>query len=194
MGSPRVLGSGDGASGGIVEEVGILAQAAPEAKALAGIVALVDEVALGRVGSVALLQSQGGALPSLGLEAAVLAQAKLDALAEAAEEGGLVGGRPAEARSPPVAVDAGGSRSLPLWAEHIDVFLRHLKKRTPGAGLDILGKGGEDLPGGRGRRAKKNKRVGKMDARPTMASAGSKQPLETTAQDGRMKRERREML
>lgn len=123
MHSPRILGRRDSLGDGIIQKVGILAQSPPESKALPRVVALVDEMALGRVRAVALLQGQGGALPGLGLEAAVLAQAELDALAEAAEEGGLVGGGPAEARGSSVAVDAGGRQAI--GTEHVVVVFGH---------------------------------------------------------------------
>lgn len=124
MCGPGLLGGGDGSRDGVVEELGVFAQATPQAKALPGIVALVDQVALGGIGAVALLQGLGGAFPGLGLEAAVLAQAQLDALAQAAEEGGLVGGGPAEARRSAIAVDTGGG-GLAVGAEHVAVVLGH---------------------------------------------------------------------
>lgn len=108
---------------GAVQEFGVFSQAPPQSKSLAGIVALVDQVALGRIGAVVLLEGLGGALPRLGLEAAVLSHAQLHALAQAAEKGGLVGGRPAESRRPAVAIDTAGP--LSVLAAEVDVVFRH---------------------------------------------------------------------
>jgi hypothetical protein len=71
----------------------------------------------------ALLQGDGGALPGLGLEGGVLAETKLDALAETAEEGGFVCGSPAEARRSSIAVDSGWG--LTVGAEDIGVVFGH---------------------------------------------------------------------
>lgn len=120
---PCLLGRRHSPRLGVVQELRVLSQASPQPEPLAGIVALVDQVALGRVGAVMLLQGLGGALPRLGLEAAVLPHAQLHALAQAAEEGGLVGGRPAEPRRPAVAIDAAGPLSV---AGEVDVVFRHL--------------------------------------------------------------------
>ena len=124
---PCLLGSRNGPGDGVVQEVRILAQPPPQPEPLASIVALVYEVALGRVGAVGGLEGGGGALPGLCLEAAVLAQAKLDAVAQAAEEGGLVGGRPAEAWGTAVAIDAGGCGGV--GAEGIALLVGHVGKR-----------------------------------------------------------------
>lgn len=70
-----------------------------------------------------LLEGLGGAFPRLGLEAAVLSHAQLHALAQAAEEGGLVGGRPAKPRRPAVAIDTAGP--LSILADEVDVVFRH---------------------------------------------------------------------
>lgn len=145
---PGLLGGGDGSRDGVVEELGVLAQATPQAKALPGIVALVDQVALGGIGAVALLQGLGGAFPGLGLEAAVLAQAQLDALAQAAEEGGLVGGGPAEARRSAIAVDTGGG-GLAVGAEHVAVVLGHGRESQLGL---VEEKDGDEEEGGMRRR------------------------------------------
>lgn len=87
---------------GVVEKVAIFAQAPPQAELLASIVALVDQVALVRVGTVAIGESLAGAVPSLGLEAMVVLEAQVHALTQRVEERGLVGRGPAEAR--PLAV------------------------------------------------------------------------------------------
>jgi hypothetical protein len=80
-------------------------------------------VALGRVGTVTLLQGDGGAFPGLGLEGGVLAQTELDALAEASEEGSFVCGSPAEARSSSVAVDS--DWGLTVGAKNVGVVFGH---------------------------------------------------------------------
>lgn len=132
---PCLLGRRHSPRLGAVQELRVFSQASPQPEPLAGIVALVDEVALGRVGAVMLLQGLGGALPRLGLEAAVLPHAQLHALAQAAEEGGLVGGRPAEPRRPAVAIDAAGP--LSVRAGEVDVVFRHggiRSARSPEAG------------------------------------------------------------
>ena len=68
----------------------------------------------------ALLQGLGGALPGFSLEAAVLAQAELDALAQAAEKGSFIGRRPAEPGRSAIAVYP--ARAI---GEHIHVVLGH---------------------------------------------------------------------
>lgn len=108
---------------GVVNKVRVLSKASPQSKAFPSIVALVDQVAFSRVSAVVFLQGLGGALPGLGLEAAVFSHAQLDALAQAAEEGGLVGGRPAEPGRPAVAVDSAGP--LSVVAGEVDVVFRH---------------------------------------------------------------------
>jgi hypothetical protein len=87
----------------------------------------------------ALLQGDGSALPGLGLEGGVLAEAKLDALAETAEEGSFVCGSPAEARRSSIAVDSGWG--LTVGAEDIGVVFGHCFS-SPGRGRDLRnGKG-----------------------------------------------------
>lgn len=78
-------------------------------------------MALGRESTMCCLECGCGALPSLRLETAVLAQAELDALAEAAEEGGFVGRRPAEPGGSSVAIDARAN----VGVESVDVVFRH---------------------------------------------------------------------
>lgn len=101
---PRLLAGRDHARIGIVQEIRILPQAAPHAKPLSRIVGLVDQMGLLGESAVLVAQGDGGALPGARLEAVVLLEAKLHGLAEGTEEGGLVGGVPAEARGPPVGV------------------------------------------------------------------------------------------
>ncbi|KAL6699700.1 hypothetical protein J3F84DRAFT_189906 [Trichoderma pleuroticola] len=123
MRSPCLLGRRHRPRHGVVNKVRVLSKASPQSKAFPSIVALVDQVAFSRVSAVVFLQGLGGALPGLGLEAAVFSHAQLDALAQAAEEGGLVGGRPAEPGRPAVAVDSAGP--LSVVAGEVDVVLRH---------------------------------------------------------------------
>lgn len=133
---PCLLGRRHSPRLGVVQKLRVLSQASPQPEPLAGIVALVDQVALGRVGAVMLLQSLGSALPRLGLEAAVLPHAQLHALAQAAEEGGLVGGRPAEPRRPAVAIDAAGP--LSVRAGEVDVVFRHGGIRSAGRRASVF--------------------------------------------------------
>lgn len=80
----------------IVQELRVLPQAPPQAKLLARIVTLVDEMPFVWISSVSLGEGLHGAVPCLLLEAVVVLEAHLDALAEGPEEGGLVRGGPAE--------------------------------------------------------------------------------------------------
>lgn len=105
MCSPGLITSRHSPVFGVVEEVAIFTQAPPQAKLLARIIALVDEVTLVGIGTVTLGESFAGSVPSLGLEAVVVLEAQVHALTQRAKEGRLVGGRPAE--SWPLAV--GGS-------------------------------------------------------------------------------------
>lgn len=123
MRSPCLLGRRHRPRHGVVNKVRVLSKASPQSKAFPSIVALVDQMAFSRVSAVVFLQGLGGALPGLGLEAAVFSHAQLDALAQAAEEGGLVGGRPAEPGRPAVAVDSAGP--LSVVAGEVDVVFRH---------------------------------------------------------------------
>src|SRR4051812_16705917 len=86
----------------VVAELGILAQASPQPELLARIVALVDQVPLVRVGTVALLEGFHSSVPGFLLEGVCVLVAQPDRFAEGAEEGGFVGRRPAEARALPV--------------------------------------------------------------------------------------------
>jgi len=122
MPRPGLLGGGDCAGLAIVVELGILAQAAPEAVLLAGIVGLVDQVALVGVGAVLLDEGLGGAVPGLGLEGAAVAQAERDGLAEGAEEGGLEQRVPGEAWA---AVLAGARGPAAAPAGHREVLVGH---------------------------------------------------------------------
>lgn len=97
MSPPRILASGDGLARGVVHELRALPQAAPHAVLLARVVALVDEVALVRVGAVPVYQGLRGAVPGLGLERHALAQAEPHGFAQRLEEGHLEGRVPGEA-------------------------------------------------------------------------------------------------
>ncbi|KAL7811221.1 hypothetical protein V8C44DRAFT_103193 [Trichoderma aethiopicum] len=156
--SPGFLGGRHRPRHGVVDKVRVLSQAAPQAEAFPGVVALVDQMALSRVGAVVLLQGQHGALPRLGLEAAVLPHAQLDALAQAAEEGGLVGGRPAEPRRSAVAIDAAGA--LGVLGGEVEVLFRHggREARLKGPRAVVRDRGsvsGSGSEGAVGARAKK---------------------------------------
>ena len=97
MSFPRVLRGSYRPRVRIVQELRVFAQPSPQSELLARIVALVDEVPFVRVGSVSLGEGLHGAVPCLLLEAVVVLEAHLDALAERPEEGGLVRRGPAEA-------------------------------------------------------------------------------------------------
>ena len=99
MALPCVLARGDGARGVVVEKLGILSEAPPEAKLLAGIVALVDQVGLVGVGIVTFDEGLDGAFPRVLFEGAPFPKAKPDTFAERPEEGGFVRRRPAEPRA-----------------------------------------------------------------------------------------------
>jgi len=110
----------------VVVELGVLPQAAPQTELLAGIVALVYQVVLVGEGVVLLDEGLDGAVPGLLLEGAALAQVEVGRLDEGAEEGGLVGRGPAEARS---AVLAGGVVGRVGAAGGRVVLVRHLGRQ-----------------------------------------------------------------
>ena len=123
MSLPGFLTGAHGTRDGIVDEFWIFAQTSPETESFPCIVALVDEVALGRVSAMCFLQGLHGALPGLSLEAAIFAQAQLHTVAETSEEGGLVCRRPTEPGSAAVAIDPG--RSLPVRPQRVDFVVGH---------------------------------------------------------------------
>lgn len=140
--SPGILARRDRLVVGIVQELGILAQASPQTKLLASVVTLVDQVALVGIGAVTVGKGLAGAVPGLRLEAVVVLEAHLDALAERPEEGGLVGGGPAEAG--PFAVGRGvvASRGGGRVGEGLEALGR----------VVVVVRHGHDQGGGRGRR------------------------------------------
>lgn len=154
---PCVVGGRDGARRLVVEELGVFPQSSPEAKLLSGIVALVDEVGLVRICVVTIDEGLNGAIPGVLFEGAPLAQAEAHRLAKRSEEGGLVGGRPAEARP---SMLAGGMVGGVVAAGGDKVLFGHGEAGGRASQAQIAG-------GGRGPRAeskKKEDRVAKSIA------------------------------
>lgn len=98
MCSPSLVTSRHSPVFGIVKKIAILTKTPPQTKLLASIVALVDQVTLVGVRTMALGEGFAGSVPSLRLEAVVVLEAQVDAFTQRAEESGLVGGGPAKSR------------------------------------------------------------------------------------------------
>ncbi len=133
MPRPSVLAGGHSAGLDVVVELGVLAQAAPKAVLLAGVVGLVDEVALVGVGVVLLDEGLGCAVPGLRLESAAVAQAERDGLAEGAEEGGLELRVPGEAGAAVLARTRGPASA----AGDREVLVGHGWRWSAGAGSGV---------------------------------------------------------
>lgn len=127
MPCPCLVGRRHCARLGVVIELGVLAQAAPETVLLASVVGLVDEVALVGVSAVFVDKSLHGAFPCLRFEGATIAQAEGDGLAEGAEESGLELRTPGESWP---AVLAGGRRPASARAGGREVLVGHVGGRV----------------------------------------------------------------
>lgn len=118
---------------GVVEKLWVLPQAPPQPELLARIVALVDEMPLVGVGTMPLGQGLHGAVPGLLLEAVVVLEAQLDALAQRTEKRGLISRCPAEAWTLPVGrrvlASCAGASWLDGFRRAVVLAVRHCRRR-----------------------------------------------------------------